>query len=405
MIKESFEKLNRGLCSKNLPPVNLDSLTPRYSRINNFFEIDYINSYKTDLQFFAEDSPTGQKTEDATPRRREKERERGNVLKSMEVNNVAIILSGFLSIMFLGRHLMENIARFTNLTFRNLSFDIADFNQLKVLYSQSLMALLSSAGIIIGCVFLAGLIANLLQVGLLFTLEPFKLEMNKFNPVSGMKKIFSVKNIVEMLKALGKIIVISYFPIRTISKHFINLLNTIKMNMYNGFAVIIEIISIIIWQIIAALIVIAIIDYFYQKYEYEKNIKMSKYDVKKEREDMDGKPEIKRAQRKKMMDILRKNMFNELPKADVVITNPVHYAIAIKYDTGSDSPPYVVAKGAFKLALKIKEVAKEHDIPIIENKPLARSLYKEVGLGESIPEEFFKAVAEILAWAFKIKGK
>ncbi|MGM0608884.1 MAG: flagellar biosynthesis protein FlhB [Candidatus Muiribacteriota bacterium] len=366
---------------------------------------DEIKLYKLDLQLFAEDSPTGQKTEDATPRKKQKEREKGNVLKSMEVNTLAIIAAGFISIMILGRFIFENLTKFTYRAFTNLEFQIADTPQLTVLYSESLYAVFFSAGIIFAAVFIAAIVANVAQVGFLLTFEPFKIEFNKFNPASGLKKIFSLKNIMEMFKALGKIIIISYFPLRTIKLHYYDLLNTIRMEMMLGFGIIFEVLTIILWQILFALLIIAIIDFIYQKYEYEKKLKMSKYDVKKEREDMDGKPEIKKAQKRKIQELLRKNMMNELPQADVVVTNPTHYAVAIKYVDESGNPPYVVAKGAFKLAQKIKEIAKDNEVPIIENKPLARGLFKEVELGDYIPEEFFKAVAEILAWAYKVKNK
>ena len=324
----------------------------------------------------------------------------------MEVNTVGVLLAGFLAIIFMGGFIFENLGRYFVFCVRNITFDFSDSAQVKVMFVQAVTALIITAGPIVGAVFVSALLCNLLQVGIIFTTKPFKIDFSKFNPVNGLKKIFTMKNIVETLKSLGKIIVITYFPFRTIQKNFMTLLNTIKMPMIIGFQVIVEILSKIIWQILAALVIIAIIDYWYQWYTYEKKLMMSKYDVKKEREDSEGKPEIKRAQRKKMFEIMRGDMLKKLPEADVVITNPIHYAVALKYevDTG-DSVPYVVAKGALKLAEKIKEIAKENDIPIIENKPLARSLYSEVGIGEPIPEEFFTTVAEILAYVYKMKGK
>jgi len=357
-----------------------------------------------DLQFFAEDSPTGQKTEKATDKKRSKAREEGDVLKSMEVNTVSVLLAGFLSIIFFGKYIFLNFTSYLDFCVKNITFDFSDANQLKVMYVQALTAIIITAGPVVATVFIAALISNLLQVGIIFTMKPFKIDFTKFNPVNGMKKIFTMKNVVEMLKSLGKIIIVTYFPFRTIQNNFMTLLNTVKMPMIIGFQVIIHILTKIIWQILAALVIIAIIDYWYQWYTYEKKLMMSKYDVKKEREDSEGKPEVKRAQRKKMFEIMRGDMLKKLPEADVVITNPIHYAVAIKYEIEGDSPPYVVAKGALKLAEKIKEIANENDIPIVENKPLARALYAEVGIGEPIPEEFFKTVAEILAQVYKMKG-
>ncbi|MCK9225319.1 MAG: flagellar biosynthesis protein FlhB [Candidatus Muirbacterium halophilum] len=358
-----------------------------------------------DLQYFAEDSPTGQKTEKGSDKKRSKAREDGDVLKSMEVNTVGILLAGFLALIFAGGFIFENLGKYFIFCVRNINFDFSDSAQLKILFVQALVALALTAGPVVGAVFISALLCNILQVGIIFTTKPFKIDFSKFNPVNGLKKIFTMKNIVEMLKSIGKIAVITYFPFRTIEKNFMTLLNTIKMPIIVGFQVIVDILTKIIWQILAALVIIAIIDYWYQWFTYEKKLKMSKYDVKKEREDSEGKPEVKRAQRKKMFEIMRGDMLKKLPEADVVITNPIHYAVALKYDVDGDSPPYVVAKGALKLALKIKEIAKENNIPIIENKPLARSLYAEVGVGEPIPDEFFTTVAEILAYVYKMKDK
>ena len=359
-----------------------------------------------DLQFFAEDGPTGQKTEDATPKQRKKQRQEGNVLKSMEVNTVGVLLTGFIMLLFTRRFFMENLVRYFNYIYRELTLDFTSVDSVMTLYATSLRSLAMLTLPIFVPLFVMAIVVNILQSGLLFTLKPLKPNMSKLNPASNLKNKFSMKKVVETLQSLGKLIMVAYFPIRTVTKNFFLIENTIKLPMYQGLGVIVDIIIKIIWQVLAALIVIAIIDYLYQRYTYEKSIKMSKYDVKKEREEQEGKPEVKRAQKKRMFEMFQQNMMKELPKADVVITNPIHYAVALRYNEGmGDEIPIVIAKGALKLAQKIKDIARENKIPIIENVEVARTLYQSCDVGDVIPEDFYKAVAEILAQVHKMKGK
>ena len=371
----------------------------------NIFNEDKELFLRFDLQFFAEDGPTGQKTEDATPKQRQKQRREGNVLKSMEVNTVGVLMTGFIMLIMTKKIFMGNLIKYFNYIYRQLTMDISDVDRIMALYSTSLRSLAFITLPILFPVFIMAILVNIGQSGLLFTLKPLKPNMSKLNPASGLKKLFSMKKVVETIQAFGKLIIVAYFPINTVKNNFFIIVNTIKMPMYQGLGVIIDIITKIIWQVLFALVVIAVIDYLYQRYTYEKGIKMSKYDVKKEREEQEGKPEVKRAQKKKMFEILQANMMKELPKADVVITNPIHYAVAIKFDQEIDDIPIVIAKGALKLAQKIKDIAKENKIPIVENVEVARTLYQNCDVGDVIPEDFFKAVAEILAQVYKMKGK
>ncbi|PLX19518.1 MAG: hypothetical protein C0601_01285, partial [Candidatus Muiribacterium halophilum] len=294
----------------------------------NIFNEDKELFLRFDLQFFAEDGPTGQKTEDATPKQRQKQRREGNVLKSMEVNNVGVLMTGFIMLIMTKKIFMGNLIKYFNYIYRQLTMDISDVDRIMALYSTSLRSLAFITLPILFPVFIMAILVNIGQSGLLFTLKPLKPNMSKLNPASGLKKLFSMKKVVETIQAFGKLIIVAYFPINTVKNNFFIIVNTIKMPMYQGLGVIIDIITKIIWQVLFALVVIAVIDYLYQRYTYEKGIKMSKYDVKKEREEQEGKPEVKRAQKKKMFEILQANMMKELPKADVVITNPIHYAVA-----------------------------------------------------------------------------
>jgi flagellar biosynthetic protein FlhB len=244
-----------------------------------------------------------------------------------------------------------------------------------------------------------------LQVGTLFTLEPLKMKLDKLNPIQGAKRLFSLKSLVELAKSLIKIsvgILVAYNLLWGVKEELLKLSQTsieaalaftahevVKLGLYIG----------------VLYIVLAVLDYMYQRYEYEKSLRMSKQDIKDELKNTEGDPLIKGKIKEKQRQMAMRRMMQELPKADVVITNPTHFAVAIKYDSASMTAPTVIAKGQDYLALKIKEIAKKHRIVTMENKPLARALYSQVEIGQQIPEELFKAVAEVLAYVYKLQGK
>src|SRR5690625_2213130 len=245
--------------------------------------------------------------------------------------------------------------------------------------------------------------ANMLQVGVLFTTEPLKFDLKKIDPIQGAKRIFSLRAIVELLKSFLKIGFIGMitFSIICIFKDEMMMLAFKNVNSAIGFfgrmTITMGIASTI------ALIVLAVLDYMYQKYDFEKNIRMSKQDIKDEHKNVEGDPLIKSKLKEKQREIAMRRMMAEIPKADVVITNPTHYAVAIKYDETFASAPYVIAKGTDEVALKIKDIAKNSNVMTVENKPLARSLYDEVEINEMIPEQFYQAVAEILAFVYQME--
>lgn len=226
--------------------------------------------------------------------------------------------------------------------------------------------------------------------------------------MEGLKKaVFSLKTIVELAKSIFKIIVIGYFPYRTISGSIILFATMPRMELEVIISIIVSLIARIVFQVCLVLLILAIFDFTYQKWEHEKNLMMSKYDIKQERREMEGDPRVKVEQRRRARRMMMRAMMESVPKADVVLTNPTHLAVALKYDP--DNPrykaPYIVAKGAGLIAAKIKEIAREHDVPVIENKPLARTLYYSYDIGDEIPPELFNAVSEILAFVYKMKGR
>src|SRR5690606_22640713 len=247
---------------------------------------------------------------------------------------------------------------------------------------------------------IAGVVANLMQVGFLFSTESIHMKLSKLDPIQGFKRIYSIRALVEIIKFILKIVIVGgvtfailwfriedilSLPQKTIGSALIVLSKlTVQMGLFAG----------------GALLLLSYLDYLYQRFDYEKNIRMSKQDIKDEYKKTEGDPLIKSKIKQKQREMAMSRMMQEVPKADVIITNPTHYAIALKYDESKMDAPFVVAKGVDFVAQRIKEIANEHEITTIENRPLARALYAGTEIGDAIPEEYFKAVAEILAYVY-----
>ncbi|RKJ34863.1 flagellar biosynthesis protein FlhB, partial [Butyricicoccus sp. 1XD8-22] len=250
-----------------------------------------------------------------------------------------------------------------------------------------------------------GIGANYFQFGLLFTTETLKFDLKKMDPIKGIKKIISMRAIINLLKSLLKVAFIGAITSLII---WMNMADVLSLAFQNPWDILSTVASLTALMGIAAalvLIFIAILDYIYEKYEYEKNLKMSKQDIKDEHKNAEGDPQVKSKIKQRQREMAMRRMMQEIPSADVVITNPTHYAIALKYDEQNMDAPKVIAKGTDFVAQKIKLIAKEHDVVMVENRPLARAMYDKVEIGDFVPEEFFKAVAEILAYVYRIKRK
>jgi flagellar biosynthetic protein FlhB len=254
-------------------------------------------------------------------------------------------------------------------------------------------------------VMLAGVIGNVMQFGFLFTTKPLIPKFEKLNPIKGLKRIFSLKTVVEGIKTTLKVAVAFGVGAWLFMKFLIEIPKLELMSFFEQLKWFEEKALILIFAMLGVFLVFAAIDFIYQRYSYKKSLRMSKQEIKDEYKQTEGNPEIKSKIRQLQREMAKKRMMSEVPKADVVITNPTHYAVAIRYDKTKDEAPRVIAKGVDNLALKIKEIAREHDIMIVENPPLARELYKLVEVDELIPKKLYKAVAEVLAFVYKAKGK
>ncbi|WP_156289079.1 flagellar biosynthesis protein FlhB [Oceanobacillus salinisoli] len=353
---------------------------------------------KLDLQFFA-----GEKTEKATPKKRQDERKKGKVAKSQDVNTAVLLLFSIIGLIVFGNYMLQNMLKLFEHSFSEFIHWELTNHTVRQLFIGALTETGKILAPIMILAIIGGLISNLFQVGFLFTTESLKFDLKRIDPIQGAKRIFSIRALVELLKSLLKIVFVGSITFFIIWVYKDDMLMTAFTNAENALAFFSRVTVIMGIAAIIALLFLSVFDYAYQRYDFEKNMKMSKQDIKDEYKNIEGDPFIKSKRKAKQRELASRRMMSEVPNADVVITNPTHFAIAIKYDENMASAPYVIAKGTDHTALKIKEIAKANDIYMVENKPLARSLYKVIEVGDVIPEEFYQAVAEILAYVYRME--
>lgn len=366
---------------------------------------------KYNLQFFAEDANGAEKSEQPTAKKLDDARKEGQVAKSQEVATAFSLLALFVILRIFYPFMGNNFKSIFERVYNNIPVVARTYDGfLPVATITSIltnaiftMLLLTAPFLIIG--FLIAFLCDLIQVGFKPTSKPLQPKLSKLNPISGMKKIFSARKLFELGKSILKlavmsVVIYSFFTGRTESLFLLY-----DMPLSQAIGLMGNLIISLGLRIAAAYMVIAFIDLIYQRRKFTKDMMMTKQEVKDEYKNSEGDPAVKSAQKRRMMEASRRRMMQQLPQADVVITNPTHYAVAIKYDAEESDAPVVVAKGADYLAQKIKEIARDNDVEIVENKPLARMLYANVEVGELVPPELYKAVAEVLAYVYHLKGK
>ncbi|SES75554.1 flagellar biosynthetic protein FlhB [Oceanobacillus limi] len=355
---------------------------------------------RLDLQFFA-----GEKTEKATPKKRQDERKKGKVAKSQDVNTAILLLLSFIILFVFGGYMKNIMTTLFQHTFTEyIHWDLTPNTVYQVFIEGTIETAKLVAPIMLVAI-IAGFASNLMQIGFLFTTEPLKLDLKKIDPIQGAKRIFSIRALVELLKSLFKIVFIGAITFSTIWIFKDDMMMTAFKDTESSLAFFGQTTMIMGFAAIIALLFLSVFDYTYQRYDFEKNMRMSKQDVKDEYKNIEGDPLIKSKIKERQRQMAMSRMMSEVPNADVVITNPTHFAIAIKYDEEKSSAPYVLAKGVDHLAFRIKEIAKAHEVVTVENRPLARSLYDKVEIGDTIPEEFYQAVAEVLAYVYRLDKK
>ncbi len=349
--------------------------------------------------------PDDDRTEPATPKRRQEAREEGRVAKSVELNTAFLLLVSVIFFFFtasnLGEKLKETFEYFIGLS-GQYHLNLNSIGHLFKSVNTAIFSVLFPFFIVIS---IAAFLINVVQVGFMITPKVLEIKFDKINPVNGLKNLFSLKSFGELVKSFLKAIVMTYVLWIFVKHNIPKWQNLTQQSENVVFIVLLKDTFLIVIYILIFIIFMAILDYLFQRYTFEKSIRMTKQEVKDEYKQMEGDPKVKQKIRSMQMEIARRRMMEEVKKADVVITNPTHYAVALRYDATKMNAPKVVAKGINLIAQKIKEIAKENDVPIVEKPELAQELYKKVTLDREIPEELYKAVAEILAYVYRLKNK
>ncbi len=341
------------------------------------------------------------KTEKATPRRRQKAREEGQVPRSMDIPIAASLIAVFLFMFFYIPFSYNYLLKYYRYTFSDVFHKIPEINTLFLQDSIKVFLILVLPFFFF--LLIIGIVSNVAQFGFLITFKPLVPKLNRLNVISGLGRIFSLKTAFELVRNLLKLSVATVVAYFLVKKMINESFSMSFVSFYDEVYFVFKYIMILIFSFALLSIPIAVIDFLYRRWEYEENIKMSKEEIKEEHKLYEGNPQIKSALRKKQRELAMMRMMSEVPKADVVITNPDHYAVALKYERGKMAAPKVIAKGKNKIAERIKEIAKENNIPVIEDPPLARSLYTSCEIGDFIPESLYVAVAKILAHIYKSK--
>ena len=357
------------------------------------------------LQFFGEG---GDKTEKATPKKLDDARKEGRVARSSDLINGFMLLLMFFVLKLFGG-IMANLFLNSFVKYYNkasdISMEVFDVKQAVNLSNEIVIDIvIASLPVLIGS-FVVALVGNIVQVGWKVTGKPLKPKLDRLNPIGGFKRMFSQEKVVELIKSILKVLAIALVAYNEVKDRWKFILNLYDFEFMQAVLNIFDIVLDVGIKISLIFVVIGLADFGYQKWKHLHDLRMSKQEVKDEMKQSEGDPQIKGQIRQKMREGARRRMMQDLPKADVVITNPTHFAVAVKYDKETAEAPYVLAKGADYVAANIKEIAKQNNIEIVENKPLARMLYYNVEIGDQIPPELYQMVAEVLAYVYSVKNK
>jgi flagellar biosynthetic protein FlhB len=359
---------------------------------------------KFDIQLFANDPD---KTEEATPRRKQKSREEGQVSYSKDLAMAAVFLAVIVVLRSMIPMLYNGVKKMLTffISLPNLG-TYQEYTALGQYMAVNLQDVIMALAVVLVSGVVIAIVLGFAQTKGLFALKKaFKFDLKKINPLEGFKRMFSLRSVIELLKNLIKLFLLGFIAYSFISGIWETLFMLPDYPISESMVFMANSLYDMSIQIAAALLVLGFADFFYQKWEHSRDTRMSKKEVKDERKDVEGNPEIKRRQRQVMAEMSQRRMMEDVPSATVVVTNPTHISIAIKFELDKMPAPLVVAKGADNIAMRIREVAKEYGVPLYENKPLAWDLYEKVGIGEEIPNDMYRAVAEVLAFIFQNSGK
>lgn len=346
-----------------------------------------------------------EKTEKATPKKRRDQRKEGNVLQSKEIVTAASVLGIFASMRLLAGFMMKNILNYTQRSFESLGETTVTTDSVMAIFVDVITVVALVVLPICAIAMVLGIIPTIAQTRGLFTMKAVRPKFSRLNPLEGIKKMFTAQAIIGILKGLIEVIIIIYMVYNEISDRMPRILSLMDTGLMQGLAYAALCIFDIVMLICVVLVFVAAADFLFQWWQFEKKLKMSKQEVKEEFKQMEGDPQVKSKIKQRQQQMAQSRMMQDVPSADVIIRNPTHYAVALKYDQDKNRAPQVVAKGKNYLALKIVQIGEENGVYTMENPPLARALYAQVDLGREIPFELYDAVAEVLTVVYREKNK
>jgi flagellar biosynthetic protein FlhB len=349
------------------------------------------------------DDKDQERSEPATPKKRDDARKKGQVAKSREIPSVLVLLSALSVFYFVGGWMFNEMITVTRDILVQISYwrlNAESAHDLMWYIFQKVVIMLAPLVI---CVALAGIIGNIAQVGFLLSGEAMSPKFSKLNPLEGIKRLFSVTSLTELIKSIFKVIIIGSIGYNILRGEMDQIPALVGVDIRSILSFVGRVALKLGYYVCLVLIVLAALDFVFQRWKHERDLRMSKQEIKDEYKQREGDPLIRSRIRSAQREMAMKRMMEAVPKATVIITNPTHLAIAIKYERGLPAP-IVVAKGAGHIAERIREIAAQHDIPIIEQKPLARALYKDVEIGGYVPVDLYHAVAEVLAYVYRLKN-
>lgn len=346
-----------------------------------------------------------EKTEKPTGRRRSEAKKKGDVAKSREVPSVAVLLAALSTLYVFGSFMYSHITSLMRQSFSMVASPSLGLSDFLVLSHHVVQRFIIIVAPVMLAVVVIAIASNLVQVGVIFSGEKLKPKFSNVSPIKGIKRLFSKQSLMELFKSLAKLALVGTIAYWTVKGEMDRLPSLGELEVWAIALYIFKIIFKIFLWVSAAMILLAALDYAFQKWQFEEKLKMTKQEVKEEFKRTEGDPQIKSRIRRVQLEVARRRMMQEVPKADVVVTNPLHLALAIRYDSAIMNAPQVVAKGAGHVAERIRALAREHNIPIVENKELAQNLFKMVEINDDVPSVFYHAVAEVLAYVYRLKGK
>ncbi len=351
------------------------------------------------------DESDHEKTEEPSEYRLQEARKKGEVASSKELASVLILFGVLMTLIFSALYILEVMHNFVQWLYMQDAQAIYAPKMLNKIMIKTMLTAFKCVTPVFISAFCLSILAHVMQIGLLYAPEALSVKFERINPLSGAKRLFAMRSIVEVIKGVFKFAIIMGIAYVILGDHIKSFTGFLHVDVLQSFLYSKTLIGKLAFSILTGLAVVALGDFAWQKYSFRKKMMMTKQQVKEEMKEKDGSPEIKQRIRQVQREQAQKRMMEAVESADVIVTNPTHISVAIKYDAEKMIAPAVVAKGQEFLALRIREMAKKHDIPLVENVPLARTLYKTVKIGEGVPRTLYKAVAEILAFVYKLKRK